>query len=87
MLEDLEPTLILYPTKETSLRQLREDIEEAKVTGDYTRLQEFYETTFGSLLDICATFKTNPDSEGAKADDPELRMDFLYEAYDNLADM
>ncbi|GIY02496.1 putative E3 ubiquitin-protein ligase HECTD2 [Caerostris extrusa] len=57
------------------------------MTGDYTRLQEFYETTFGSLLDICATFKINPDSEGAKADDAELRMEFLYEAYDNLADM
>ncbi|GIY20830.1 probable E3 ubiquitin-protein ligase HECTD2 [Caerostris darwini] len=87
LLDDMESSLILYPTKETSLRQLREDIEESKMTGDYTRLQEFYETTFGSLLDICATFKINPDSEGAKADDPELRMEFLYEAYDNLADM
>ncbi|GFQ74602.1 putative E3 ubiquitin-protein ligase HECTD2, partial [Trichonephila clavata] len=57
LLDDLEPALILYPTKETSLRQLREDMEEAKITGDYSRLQEFYETTFGSLLDICATFK------------------------------
>lgn len=35
----------------------REDLDEAKVTGDYTKIQEYYETTFGSLLDICATFK------------------------------
>nr|XP_042904341.1 probable E3 ubiquitin-protein ligase HECTD2 [Parasteatoda tepidariorum] len=84
LLDDLQTNLILYPTKEMTIRQLREDLEEAKVTGDYSRLQEFYETTFGSLLDICATFKVNPDSEGAKADDPELKMDFLFETYDSL---
>lgn len=35
----------------------REDLEDAKATGDYSRLQEYYESTFGSLIDICATFK------------------------------
>ncbi|XP_054709612.1 probable E3 ubiquitin-protein ligase HECTD2 [Uloborus diversus] len=84
LLDDLQTNLIMYPTKEMTTRQLREDIEEAKVTGDYSRLQEYYETTFGSLLDICATFKINPESEGAKADDAELRTDLLYETYDSF---
>ncbi|KAG8176214.1 hypothetical protein JTE90_016084, partial [Oedothorax gibbosus] len=87
LLDDLEPELIMYPTKDTTIRQLKEDLEEAKLSGDYSRLQEFYESTFGSLLDICATFKIDPDSEGAKAEDPELKMEFLYEAYDSLEDV
>ncbi|KFM72857.1 hypothetical protein X975_01161, partial [Stegodyphus mimosarum] len=42
LIDDLQPNLILYPTKDMTVRQLKEDLDEAKVTGDYTRLQEYY---------------------------------------------
>ncbi|GFY77850.1 probable E3 ubiquitin-protein ligase HECTD2 [Trichonephila inaurata madagascariensis] len=48
-------------------------------------LNKFADST-PTITIICIDTTINPDSEGAKADDPELRMDFLFEAYDNLAD-
>lgn len=36
------------------------------------------------MHDFLFLFQNDPESEGAKAEDPELRLDLLYETYDSL---
>lgn len=36
------------------------------------------------MHDFLFSFQNDPESEGAKAEDPELRLDLLYETYDSL---
>lgn len=51
---------------------------------DFTRIHALYERTFSSLVELNALFKENPDTDGAKIHDPELKMDLLHAMYDEM---
>ncbi|XP_023244373.1 probable E3 ubiquitin-protein ligase HECTD2 [Centruroides sculpturatus] len=87
LVDNAQDDNIVYPDRDVSIRDFREYIEDAKATSDYSRLQEFYEVTFGSLIDLNATFKLYPEMEGAKLEHPELKMELIYAVYDALDDL
>ncbi|XP_022250227.1 probable E3 ubiquitin-protein ligase HECTD2 isoform X2 [Limulus polyphemus] len=81
---NFDDDVIVYPNRQYTVEVLREEIEEARSSGEFTKVQEIYETTFSSLVELNAVFKERPQEEVVKADNPEIKVDLLNAVYDNL---
>ncbi|XP_076315726.1 putative E3 ubiquitin-protein ligase HECTD2 [Tachypleus tridentatus] len=81
---NFDDDVIVYPNRQYTVDFFRDEIEEAKSSGEFTKVQEIYETTFSSLVELNAVFKERPQEEVVKADNPEIKVDLLNAVYDNL---
>lgn len=61
-----------------------EDVRTARETGNWKVVQDFYNTTFNSFLEINAAFKRDPNKEYKTTDDPGLKFDFINTVFDLL---
>ncbi|GFR86605.1 HECT domain containing 2 [Elysia marginata] len=64
--------------------QLKSDFLQAKESGNWRPLLEFYTTTFGSFSEVNAAFKRDSAKEYRSTEDPGLKFDFLNLVYDIL---
>ncbi|KAH0623603.1 hypothetical protein JD844_006529 [Phrynosoma platyrhinos] len=74
--------LLLTQTK--TLKDFQEDIEKAKLTGEWKIVYDFYSTTFDSFLEINATFKKCMDGPFNSIEDCGVDAKFVNEVYDTL---
>ena len=56
----------------------------AKKSKDWTEVEEFYAMTFANCANICATFKKDLEQNGAKKENPELKIDLLHYVLDKI---
>ena len=47
-------------------------------------MEEFYAMTFANCANICATFKKDLEQNGAKKENPELKIDLLHYVLDKI---
>ncbi|EEB18379.1 conserved hypothetical protein [Pediculus humanus corporis] len=59
----------------------------AHQTENYATVQRFYMRTFDSFAEICALFKNDPDQEGGRLEDSDLKMDLINSVHDILRGM
>ncbi|CAM1307290.1 HECTD2 (predicted) [Pycnogonum litorale] len=78
---------IKYPECTMTWQSIKDDILKARNTRDYRKVKEIYETVFNSLVNLNATFKFEPDQDGAHIEDPNLKLEFLNNIYDALAEL
>ncbi|KAL1434216.1 hypothetical protein MTO96_011858 [Rhipicephalus appendiculatus] len=76
-----------YPVRRKDIRELREIVEEGRASCCFAKVQEFYEQTFSSLVELNALFKENPNQDDAKLEDPEIKIDLLHAVYDILEEL
>lgn len=76
-----------YPVRRKNIRELREIVEEGRASCCFAKVQEFYEQTFSSLVELNALFKENPNQDDAKLEDPEIKIDLLHAVYDTLEEL
>ncbi|XP_076066070.1 putative E3 ubiquitin-protein ligase HECTD2 [Oratosquilla oratoria] len=76
----------LYPARTTRREDFMQDVRKAKETKNYNDVKKFYFETFESYAAICATFKRDPDQDGARVDDPGLKMELVYTVHDSIKD-
>lgn len=50
-------------------------------------MKKFYFETFESYQNICATFKKNPNFNGAKLEDTGLNMELVHTVHDSLREL
>ena len=67
-----------------TLEAFKSLLEDAKQANDYDKVQAFYSTTFKTALGLCSAFKQRPRQDGARLENPELRMDFMYAVMDAI---
>ncbi|XP_062832249.1 probable E3 ubiquitin-protein ligase HECTD2 isoform X2 [Anolis carolinensis] len=72
------------PTQTKTLKDFQEDIEKAKLTGEWKTIYDFYSTTFDSFLEINTTFKKYMDGPFSSIEDCGVDAKFVNEAYDTL---
>ncbi|CAN7941504.1 unnamed protein product, partial [Ixodes pacificus] len=76
-----------YPVRHRDVRELREIVEEGRASSSFSKIQEFYEQTFSSLIELNALFKENPRQDDAKLEDPEIKNELLHAVYDMLEEL
>ncbi|XP_037506563.2 probable E3 ubiquitin-protein ligase HECTD2 [Rhipicephalus sanguineus] len=76
-----------YPVRRKDIRELREIVEEGRASCCFAKVQEFYEQTFSSLVELNALFKEHPNQDDAKLEDPEIKIDLLHAVYDILEEL
>ncbi|KAM7283145.1 putative E3 ubiquitin-protein ligase HECTD2 [Ixodes scapularis] len=76
-----------YPVRHREVRELREIVEEGRASSSFSKIQEFYEQTFSSLIELNALFKENPRQDDAKLEDPEIKNELLHAVYDMLEEL
>ncbi|KAH9362235.1 hypothetical protein HPB48_002213 [Haemaphysalis longicornis] len=64
-----------------------EIVEEGRASSCYSKVQEFYEQTFSSLVELNALFKENPSQDDAKLEDPRSKAIWLHAVYDILEEL
>ncbi|XP_069974942.1 probable E3 ubiquitin-protein ligase HECTD2 [Penaeus vannamei] len=77
----------VYPARTTRREDFMQEVRKSKETKNYTEMKKFYFDTFESYASICATFKRDPDFDGARADDPGLKMELVYTVHDSVHEM
>ncbi|XP_042209377.1 probable E3 ubiquitin-protein ligase HECTD2 [Homarus americanus] len=77
----------VYPARTTRREDFMQEVRKAKETKNFTDMKKFYFNTFESYASICATFKRNPDYDGARVDDPGLKMELVYTVHDSVHEM
>ncbi|XP_069157582.1 probable E3 ubiquitin-protein ligase HECTD2 [Procambarus clarkii] len=77
----------IYPARTTRREDFMQDMRRAKETKTYTEMKKFYFDTFESYASICATFKRDPDYDGARVDDPGVKMELVYTVHDSIREM
>ncbi|CAL4096308.1 unnamed protein product [Meganyctiphanes norvegica] len=77
----------VYPARTTRREEFMQDVRKAKETKNYNDMKKFYFETFESYASIAATFKRDPDFDGALVDDPGLKMELVYTVHDALREM
>ncbi|GLH08102.1 E3 ubiquitin-protein ligase Smurf1 [Gryllus bimaculatus] len=85
--EDARPPPPRYPARCTSREDFLQDVRRARQNDNFVTLQRFYMRTFDTFAEMCALFKVDTDEEGARVEDPGLKMDFLYTVHDSLREM
>ncbi|XP_046990929.1 probable E3 ubiquitin-protein ligase HECTD2 [Schistocerca americana] len=83
----LSKAFVVYPVRSKTREDFLQDVRRAQQTENYSHLQKFYMRTFETFAEICALFKVDRDEDGAKPEDPGLKMDFVYTVHDALKDM
>ncbi|XP_034243810.1 probable E3 ubiquitin-protein ligase HECTD2 [Thrips palmi] len=76
-----------YPYRSKTREEFLLDVRRATQTLDFADVQRFYMRTFDSYVELCALFKENPNQDGARLVDPDLKMDFLYAVHDALKEV
>ncbi|XP_042312594.1 probable E3 ubiquitin-protein ligase HECTD2 isoform X2 [Sceloporus undulatus] len=71
-------------TQTKTLKDFQEDIEKAKLTGEWKTVYDFYSTTFDSFLEINTAFKKCMDVPFNSIDDCGVDTKFVNEVYDTL---
>ncbi|KAK7075410.1 putative E3 ubiquitin-protein ligase HTD2, partial [Halocaridina rubra] len=77
----------VYPARTTRREDFMQDVRKAKETKSFSEMKKFYFDTFDSYASICATFKRNPDYDGARVDDPGLKTELVYTVHDSIKEM
>ncbi|XP_066475719.1 probable E3 ubiquitin-protein ligase HECTD2 isoform X1 [Tiliqua scincoides] len=72
------------PSQTKTLKEFREDIEKAKLSGDWKTVYEFYSATFDSFLEVNATFKKFVDAPFNSIEDCGVDTKFVNGVYDAL---
>ncbi|XP_071946832.1 probable E3 ubiquitin-protein ligase HECTD2 [Antedon mediterranea] len=63
-------------------KQFKDDLEKAKLSGDYTEMQQFFETTFSSFKNINLTFKRDPLKDYKTPEDSGIHQDYVRAVYE-----
>ncbi|XP_002738170.1 putative E3 ubiquitin-protein ligase HECTD2 [Saccoglossus kowalevskii] len=69
-------------TKPKSYKDFQDEVEKAKLSGDYKTILEFLEITFSSFHNLNLTFKKNPSKEYNTLDISGVDQDFLNSVYE-----
>nr|XP_053648254.1 probable E3 ubiquitin-protein ligase HECTD2 [Cherax quadricarinatus] len=77
----------VYPARTTRREDFMQEVRKAKESKSYSEMKKFYFDTFDSYASICATFKRDPDYDGARVDDPGLKMELIYTVHDSVREM
>ncbi|XP_064101455.1 probable E3 ubiquitin-protein ligase HECTD2 [Macrobrachium nipponense] len=77
----------VYPARTTRREDFMQEVRKAKESKNFGDMKKFYFDTFESYASICATFKRNPDFDGARADDPGLKTELVYTVHDSVREM
>nr|XP_060624725.1 probable E3 ubiquitin-protein ligase HECTD2 [Anolis sagrei ordinatus] len=72
------------PIQTKTLKDFQEDIEKAKLTGEWKTVYDFYSTTFDSFLEINTTFKKYMDGPFNSVEDCGVDAKFVNDVYDTL---
>ena len=59
-------------------------LSHAKKSKDWAEVEEFYSMAFSNCAAICATFKKDLEQNGAKKENPELKIDLLHYVLDKI---
>ncbi|XP_025209187.1 probable E3 ubiquitin-protein ligase HECTD2 [Melanaphis sacchari] len=76
-----------YPTRHETREEFLQEIRKAHKNENFMTVQRFYMRLFDSFSEICALFKINPNQSGAKLDDPDIHLEFVYAINDALKDL
>ncbi|XP_072335133.1 probable E3 ubiquitin-protein ligase HECTD2 isoform X1 [Scyliorhinus torazame] len=76
-----EPVL---PIRTKTVKEFQEDVEKAKISGDWKVVHDFYSTTFDSFLEINAAFKQDASAPLNTIDDPGVNVEFTNCVYETL---
>ncbi|KAF2355382.1 HECT domain [Trinorchestia longiramus] len=76
-----------YPALTIKRETFLEEVKKASETKQYGDMKKFYFETFESYANICATFKRNPDLDGAQSDDHGLKTELMYSVNDSIREM
>ncbi|XP_072413883.1 probable E3 ubiquitin-protein ligase HECTD2 [Chiloscyllium punctatum] len=76
-----EPAL---PIHTKTVKEFQEDVEKAKISGDWTIVHDFYSTTFDSFMEINAAFKRSANAPFNTLDDPGINVNLINSIYDTL---
>ncbi|XP_025415206.1 probable E3 ubiquitin-protein ligase HECTD2 [Sipha flava] len=76
-----------YPIRHETREEFLQEIRKAHKNENYIIIQRFYMRLFESFSEICALFKINPSQSGAKLEDPDLNLEFIYAVNDALKDL
>ncbi|XP_068254220.1 probable E3 ubiquitin-protein ligase HECTD2 isoform X3 [Nyctibius grandis] len=76
-----EPSL---PIRTKTMKDFQDDVEQAKSSGDWKAVHDFYSTTFDSFLEINAAFKKDTNSPFNTIEDSGINAKFVNVVYDAL---
>ncbi|XP_053164180.1 probable E3 ubiquitin-protein ligase HECTD2 isoform X2 [Hemicordylus capensis] len=79
-----EPSL---PIQRKTLKELREDIDTAKLSGDWKTVYEFYSATFDSFSGVNTSFKKYADAPFNSIEDCGVDTKFVNAVYDALINL
>ncbi|XP_067908690.1 probable E3 ubiquitin-protein ligase HECTD2 isoform X4 [Heterodontus francisci] len=74
----------VVPIRTKTVKEFQEDVEKAKISGDWKVVHDFYSTTFDSFLEINAAFKRDASAPFNTIDDPGINVKFTNSVYDAL---
>ncbi|XP_072851401.2 putative E3 ubiquitin-protein ligase HECTD2 isoform X2 [Pogona vitticeps] len=72
------------PIQTKTVNDFREDMEKAKLSGDWKAVYEFYSRTFNSFQDVNTTFKKYTDASFNSIEDCGVDFEFVNVVYDTL---
>lgn len=58
-----------------------------KATDNFTIIQEFLEQTFCCFVEMASVFKVDPKQEHARPEDPDIKLELLFEVYDSFENL
>lgn len=67
-----------------SRSEISKMISAAKKSKEWSAVEEFYALTFSNCAHICATFKKDMEQNGAKMEDPDLKVELLNYVMDKV---
>ncbi|KAI1301906.1 putative E3 ubiquitin-protein ligase HECTD2 [Halotydeus destructor] len=78
---------IIFPKRDKTVQEFKEQVREATVSGDYSSVHDFYQRTFSSPIEMCALFKRHTDHRTAKINDAEVKKELLDSVHDHMDDL
>ncbi|KAL1122993.1 hypothetical protein AAG570_003317, partial [Ranatra chinensis] len=76
-----------YPVRHKTREDFMQDVKRAHQTNNYVSIQRFYMRCFDTYAQLNALFKVKREDSSANADDPGLKMEFVYAVNDALRSM
>ncbi|XP_077992332.1 putative E3 ubiquitin-protein ligase HECTD2 [Glandiceps talaboti] len=80
---DPEPEAIAINPK--SYKDFKDEIEKAKLSGNYKSIMDFFETTFSSFSNLNMTFKKDPNKDYKTIEDSGLNQDYINTVYESMS--
>ncbi|XP_015265665.1 PREDICTED: probable E3 ubiquitin-protein ligase HECTD2 [Gekko japonicus] len=72
------------PIQTKTVQDFQEDVEKAKLSGDWKTVYEFYSTTFDSFSEVNSAFKKYSNAPFNSIEDCRVDIKFVYAVYDAL---